>query len=141
MLIALIIISMLFAMSVAFIFYLIKVLKNTLNMVDNLSDIANGKTPRSMKKAYNNKYYPAAVIAQVIFDSPHESKIIDFSRYDKGIVGFTIMTSDSMEKYYGADLLEELDDEMLKELNKPVLIKKALVYEVKEGDWLWKSVE
>ena len=133
---------MLLVVAAAIIFCLLKVLKNTFGMVEGLSDLVNGKMPRSIRKAYNDKYYPATVIAKVLFDCAQEGKIADFSLYEKyKIVGITIMTKNSMSDYYGVEFLEELDEETLEDLTKPVIIKNTLVYEVTEGDWLWKSAE
>jgi hypothetical protein len=142
MAIAIIILATLLLGAVAFIFWLLQVLKNTLETTDGLVQLLDGKTPKQLKKAYNDKYYPAAVIAKIIFNSPSEGKIVDFSMYEKyKLVGFTVLTQDSPEKYYGKDFLDSLDDESRQELDTPVLIKKALVYEVTEGNWLWKSAD
>lgn len=132
-----IIMGVLLAVETALIFWLFWVLKNTFSMTDGLMDMIEGKMPSNLKKAYNDKYYPAIVIAKVIFDCENEGKIVDFSMYEKyKIVGFTIMTTDSMERFYG---VAAQDEEMLEEINKPVIIKNALVYEVSEGVWMWKS--
>ena len=58
------------------------------------------------------------------------------------IVGVTLFVKESLEQYYsfGADLIGE-SDELKEELNKPVIIKNVLVYEVREGDWLWKPAD
>lgn len=142
MAIAIIILVILLLSAVAFIFWLLQVLKNTLETTDGLVQLLDGKTPKQLKKAYNGKYYPAAIVAKIIFNSPSEGKIVDFSMYEKyKLVGFTILTQDSPDKYYGKDFLDSLDDEAKQELDTPVLIKKALVYEVTEGNWLWKSAD
>lgn len=142
MAIAIIILATLLLGAVAFIFWLLQALKNTLETTDGLVQLLEGKTPKQLKKAYNDKYYPAAVVAKIIFNSPNEGKIVDFSMYEKyKLVGFTILTQDSPEKYYDKDLLDSLDDETKQELGTPVLIKKALVYEVTEGNWLWKLAD
>lgn len=142
MIVAIIVLSILLAAATAFIFWLLQVLKNTLDTTDGLVQLLEGKTPRQLKTAYNDKYYPAAVIAKIVFNAPSEGKIVDFSMYEKyKIVGFTILTTESAETYYGKDFIAELDEEMKEEIYKPVLIKKALVYEVAEGNWLWKSAE
>lgn len=102
--------------------------------------MVENKPVRKLKKAYNDKYYPATVIAQVRFNSPSDGKIVDFSRYESHkLVGYTIYTTDKMEDYYGKDFLEELDEEDIEELQKPVVIKNVLVYEIAEGEWVWKS--
>lgn len=126
----------------AFIFWLMQVLKNTFSITENLIDMAQGKSPRAMKEAYDGKYYPATVLAQVKFDQPHEGKVVDWSLYeDKKIIGFIMLTTDKIEDYYGKDFIEMLEEEDLEELTKPVIIKNALVYAVREGDWLWKSTQ
>ena len=140
MTVVIIILAVLLLGAAAFIFWLLKVLKNTFSITENLIDMAQGKSPRAMKEAYDGKYYPATVIAQVKFDQPHEGKVVDWSLYEeKKIVGFIMMTTDKVEDYYGKDFIEMLDEEELRELTSPVMIKNALVYAVGEGDWLWKS--
>lgn len=126
----------------AFIFWLLRVLKNTFHVTENLVDLLQGKSPRAMKEAYDGKYYPATVIAQVKFDQPSEGKIVDWSLYEeKKIIGFFMLTTDKPEDYYGKEFIENLEEEDLEELLKPVIIKNALVYAVREDDWFWKSVE
>ena len=126
----------------AFIFWLLRVLKNTFHVTENLVDLLQGKSPRAMKEAYDGKYYPATVVAQVKFDQPSEGKIVDWSLYEKKkIIGFFMLTTDKPEDYYGKEFIENLEEEELEELLKPVIIKNALVYAVREDDWFWKSVE
>lgn len=126
----------------AFIFWLLGVLKNTFHITENLVDMVQGKSPRAMKEAYDGKYYPATVIAQVKFGQPSEGKIVDWSLYEeKKIIGFFMLTTDKPEDYYGKEFIENLEEEELEELLKPVIIKNALVYAVREDDWFWKSVE
>lgn len=126
----------------AFIFWLLGVLKNTFHVTENLVDLLQGKSPRAMKEAYDGKYYPATVIAQVKFGQPSEGKIVDWSLYEtKKIIGFFMLTTDKPEDYYGKEFIENLEEEELEELLKPVIIKNALVYAVREDDWFWKSVE
>lgn len=126
----------------AFIFWLLGVLKNTFHITENLVDMVQGKSPRAMKEAYDGKYYPATVIAQVKFGQPSEGKIVDWSLYEeKKMIGFFMLTTDKPEDYYGKEFIENLEEEELEELLKPVIIKNALVYAVREDDWFWKSVE
>lgn len=126
----------------AFIFWLLRVLKNTFHVTENLVDLLQGKSPRAMKEAYDGKYYPATVIAQVKFGQPSEGKVVDWSLYEtKKIIGFFMLTTDKPEDYYGKEFIENLEEEELEELLKPVIIKNALVYAVREDDWFWKSVE
>lgn len=126
----------------AFIFWLLGVLKNTFHITENLVDMVQGKSPRAMKEAYDGKYYPATVIAQVKFGQPNEGKVVDWSLYEeKKMIGFFMLTTDKPEDYYGKEFIENLEEEELEELLKPVIIKNALVYAVREDDWFWKSVE
>lgn len=142
MAVVIVILAVLLLGAAAFIFWLLKVLKNTFSITENLIDMAQGKSPRAMKEAYDGKYYPATVIAQVKFDQPHEGKVIDWSLYEeKKIVGFIMMTTDKVEDYYGKEFIEMLDEEDLEELTSPVIIKNALVYAVREDDWFWKSAQ
>lgn len=142
MAVVIVILAVLLLGATAFIFWLLKVLKNTFSITENLIDMAQGKSPRAMKEAYDGKYYPATVIAQVKFDQPHEGKVVDWSLYEeKKIVGFIMMTTDKVEDYYGKEFIEMLDEENLEELTSPVIIKNALVYAVREDDWFWKSAQ
>lgn len=143
MLVAIIVcLVLLLAAAVAFIFWLFKVLKNTFTIAEGYAEMLQGRTPRRMKQAYDGKYYPANVIAQVKFNSPSEGKIVDWSMYEKyKIVGFTVLTTDRPQDYYGDEFIDSLDEETMKELLKPVLIKNALVYAPFEGEWTWKSAE
>ncbi len=142
MIIAIIILSILLASALAFIFWLLQVLKNTFEIVENVMDVALGKPPRSCKTAYDGKYYPATVISQVKFDADDEMVITDFSMYeDKKIVGFTICTKESMREYMGA-AADEIPDEILEEtLGTPSVFKNVVVYAPAEGMWTWKSQE
>ena len=79
MIVAIVILSILLIGAIAFIFWLLGVLKNTFSIVEDMSDFAQGRTPRSFKEAYDGKYYPATVIAQLKFNSPEEMSITDFS--------------------------------------------------------------
>lgn len=142
MAVVIVILAVLLLGAAAFIFWLLKVLKNTFSITENLIDMAQGKSPRAMKEAYDGKYYPATVIAQVKFDQPHEGKVVDWSLYEeKKIIGFIMMTTDKVEDYYGKEFIEMLDEEDLEELTSPVIIKNALVYAVREDDWFWKSAQ
>lgn len=124
----------------ALIFFLLKVLKNTFDITFKLMETTDDGFPIILKTAYNDKYYPAAAIIKVEFDAKEEGKIVDFSLYEKyKVVGFTIFTKDSIEKFYGEDAIEEFGG--IEEIKKPIIIKNVLVYEFKEGDWLWKLAE
>lgn len=141
MTIVLIILGVLLAVAAAIIFCLWQVLKNTyLNtyLAENMVE----RKSLSIKKAYNGVYYPAHVLAKIEFGSPQEMKVVDFSMYDKyKLVGITIYTTDTLEDYYGDVIteLEELDEDLIEELTKPVLLKNKMVFEIEEGNWTWKS--
>ena len=91
MIIAIIVLSILLVGATAFIFWLLKVLKNTFEIIESSLDMAAGKTPQKFRTAYDEKYYPATVITQVKFGCDSEMMVTDFSMYeDKKIVGFII---------------------------------------------------
>jgi hypothetical protein len=143
MIIAIIILGVLLAVAAAIIFCLWQVLKNTyLNTY--LAENALEHKTLSLKKAYNDVYYPAHVLAKIEFGSPQEMKVVDFSMYDKyKLVGLTVYTTDTLEDYYGDVIteLDGLDEDLLDELTKPVLLKNKVVFEISEGNWTWKSAE
>ena len=142
MIVAIIILSVLLAGSIAFIFWLLGVLKNTFEIIDSSLDMAIGKTPKKFRTAYDGKYYPATVISQVKFGCDSEMMVTDFSMYeDKKIVGFTICTKETMREYIGAQG-DDIPDEILEEtLGKPTIFKNVIVYAPWEGMWTWKSQE
>lgn len=136
MIAAIIILSILLIGSIAFIFWLFKVLKNTCETI-NFS-LNAGKAP----EAHDGKYYPATVISQVKFECDSDMIITDFSMYEnKRIIGFTICTRETMREYVGAQG-DDIPDEILKEgLGKPTIFKNVIVYAPWEGMWTWKSQE
>ena len=130
---AIIILSLLVLAETLFIFWLFGVLKNTFEIVQDLSDMANGKIPKGYKEAYDGKYYPATVVATIQFESPQRMTITDFSMYEsKKIVGFTIYTNETIKDYLG----EDTDDG---EKSKTVIFKDVIVYSPIEGVWTWKQ--
>lgn len=138
---AIIILSLLVMAETLLIFWLFGVLKNTFNIVQDLSDMAKGKIPKGYKEAYDGKYYPATVLAKIIFESPQNMTITDFSMYEsKRIVGFTIYTNETIREYYG-DAANEISDEELKERfqDKTAIFKDVIVYSPIEGVWTWKQ--
>ena len=142
MIVAIIILSILLAGSIAFIFWLLGILKNTFEIIDSSLDMAAGKTPKKFRTAHDGKYYPATVISQVKFGCDSEMMVTDFSMYeDKKIVGFTICTKETAREYLGITE-EEMPDEVIDELSgKPAIFKNAVVYAPMEGMWTWKSQE
>ena len=140
---AIIILGALLLAETLFIFWLLKVLKNTLEITTDAMDLVHGRTPKKIKEAYDGKYYPATVIATTVFGSPQEMTVTDFSRYeDLKIVGFTICTTKSIREYYEAEH-DDISDEELEEIfnNKPVVFNNVLVYAPWEGMWTWKSAD
>lgn len=143
MIAAIIILGLVVAAETLFIFWLLGVLKNTFDIVSDMADFAQGKTPRSFKEAYDGKYYPGTVIAQIKFGSPQEMTITDFSMYEsKKVVGFTICTTETVREYYGA-AVEDMSDEELEQMfdDKPAIFKNVVVFAPREGLWTWKSAE
>ena len=142
MIVAIVILSILLVGAAVFIFWLLQVLKNTFDIVEQAMDMAQGKTPQKYKTAYDGKYYPATVISQVKFGCDSEMMVTDFSMYeDKKIVGFTICTKETMREYIGAQG-DDIPDEILEEaLGKPTIFKNVIVYAPWEGMWTWKSQE
>lgn len=125
--------------TLAFIFWLLWVLKNTFLVTENLIDIAANKIPYNLEIAYDGKYYPGTVIACVKYNMNEEMTITDFSLYkSKQIIGFTIHTKQSIEDYYGS-LIFDLDDEELQLLKRPTIFSNVIVYAPREGVWTWKS--
>ena len=136
--IIIIILATLLAAATAFIFWLLKVLKNTLDMSDGLVQLLDGKTPKQLRTAYNNKYYPATVIAKVEYNQTWEGRVVDLSLYDKyKIAGFIIYTKESPQDYYGPEY-NKLSEDEIEYLLEPIIIKNVLIYEIQEGDWMWK---
>lgn len=146
MIVAIVILSILLVDAIAFIFWLLRVLKNTFEIVESTLDMAAGKTPRRMKEAYDGKYYPATVISQIQFGCDSETVITDFSMYeDKKIVGFILQTKETALEYIGANMEVIEEEEVLSELEKtlgePTIFKNVLVYAPMEGMWTWKSAQ
>lgn len=142
MIVAIVILSFLLIGAVAFIFWLLQVLKNTFEVIEQAMDMAQGKTPAKFKTAYDGKYYPATVISQVKFNCDKEMIVTDFSMYeDKKIVGFTVCTKETIQEYIGA-AADDLDEEVLEEtFGSPTIFKNVVVYSPMEGMWTWKSAE
>lgn len=141
MIIAIIILSVLVLAETGFIFWLLKVLKNTFSIIESALDMAAGKTPRNLATAYDGQYYPATVIATVHFNAEQEMTITDFSQYESHkVVGFSIHTPQSINEYYKYDI-ESLGEEAIEEVSKPVIFKNVVVYAPREGMWTWKPAE
>lgn len=150
MILSIIILSVIGVAAVASIFYLIKVLKNTLNIADNALKMAG---EYNYDTAYNGIYHNATVVTLTMFDQAAYAKIVDWSKYEKDkIVSFIYQTPDQLDKYvqqimqeYKNYFDEEIDEETKKiiysKILKPRIYKNSLVYEVEEGNWQWKSAD
>ncbi len=145
MVVVIIMLSTLLLATLAFIFYLMRVLKNTYKIADSAIQLAEQKT-FNPEVAYDGKYYPATVISKMEFGAAADMTLTDFSMYDKHkIVGFTIYTTDKLEDCYMPEGTEDWDEETKEELRQsllePTIHKNAVVYSPREGWWRWKSAE
>lgn len=135
--------------AIGFIFWLLKVLKNTLNITENVINMAQGTSTRNKEKAYDGKYYPGTVISRLEFGAAEECIITDFSAYDTHkVVCFTLRLKESIRDY-AATILDKVDDmfedmnmtdeELMKIVGQPSIFKDVIVYAPLEGVWTWKS--
>ena len=135
--------------AIGFIFWLLKVLKNTLNITENVINMAQGTSTRNKEKAYDGKYYPGTVISRLEFGAAEECIITDFSAYDTHkVVCFTLRLKESIRDY-AATILDKVDDmfedmnmtdeELMKIVGQPSIFKDVVVYSPLEGVWTWKS--
>ena len=135
--------------AIGFIFWLLKVLKNTLNITENVINMAQGTSTRNKEKAYDGKYYPGTVISRLEFGAAEECIITDFSAYDTHkVVCFTLRLKESVRDY-AATILDKVDDmfedmnmtdeELMKIIGQPSIFKDVVVYAPLEGVWTWKS--
>ena len=151
MLITIIILSIILVVSAAIIFCLWQVLKDTFFVMENNLDELN----TIKQTAYNNVYLPATVVTQILFEQPHEQKLVDFSTYEKyKIVYFAYYTTEKQTEYitdeqidakylakdknYKKEDLELLRNATRKRLFLPQIYKNQLVYETSEGKWCFK---
>ena len=141
-----IILSCLAALSgAAIIFYKSQVSKNT------CSNTKTGSPQFKRYHAYDGKYYPATVIANIITDAPYEARISNWSKYEShNIVFFTLYTKEHAADYFDVDyILKEAgitdpsaEDRQLaaeaiaKTCRKYKIYKDAIVYAVEENNWL-----
>lgn len=135
--------------AIGFIFWLLKVLKNTLSITENVINMAQGTSTRNKEKAYDDKYYPGTVISRLEFGAAEECIITDFSAYDTHkVVCFTLRLKESIRDY-AATILDKVDDmfedmnmtdeELMKIVGQPSIFKDVVVYAPLEGVWTWKS--
>ena len=142
MIAAIIVLGFLLVGAIAYIFWLLQVLKNTFKIIEMSQDLAAGKVPEEFRKAYDGKYYSASVILQMRFEEDPEILITDFSMYeDKKIIGFTICTKETVREFVGIES-DGIPDDILKQiLERPTMIKDVIVYAPWEGMWTWKYQE
>lgn len=134
MVIALVIVSILLAAAVAFIFFLLKVLKNTYCILDKAQEIIKMLDNLRHEKAYDGKYYPATLILSIKYECEEDMLITDFSRYDSHkVVGFTLLNKCSYpeEEYESLGVSRE-------DVEEPQIIPNVIVYSPREGIWKWK---
>lgn len=126
--------------AIAFIFWLMKVLKNTLNITDYALAALEGKEKQrfNVKTAYDGKYYPANVITQIIYGAKESMTITDWSKYNSHkLIAFFIYTPETIEQYFSG-VIEDFSDDMREVLEQPSLHKNVEVYAPREGVWLWR---
>lgn len=138
----------------AIIFFLWKVLKNTLEKLETVLEISEGYSEMVNELqswiniendlAYDGKYYPCVLLMSINFEHPHTEIVADFSMYEKlKIVGLNIKTQDSLDDYIkrnpNLESYKDSEVDINKELN--LLIPKAIVYQPMEGLWTWKPTE
>ena len=139
---AIIVLGFLLIGAVAYIFWLLQVLKNTFKIIETSQDLAAGKVPEEFRKAHDGKYYSASVILQMRFEEDSEMVVTDFSMYeDKKIIGFTICTKETMREFIGVENDGIPDDILRQILEKPTMVKDVIVYAPWEGVWTWKYPE
>lgn len=98
-----------------------------------LSSIYGSAANIKNKTAYDGKYYPCNLLVQILCNQDEEAIITDFSRYESdGIIGMFVKTKDDAFAEFGEDA---------EEMNTPVLVKNAIVYQPVEGLWTWKLQE
>lgn len=139
--------------AIGFIFLLLKMLKNTLNIIEFAMDMPQEKDIQNINVAYDGKYYPGTVILKLIYDAPQKMIVTDFSAYEENkIIMFTFYNQESFfnrMKKVNKSLLdslnifneEDLSDEIIQHINKPAILKNMVVYSPIEGLWTWKSQE
>ena len=135
--VALVIVSVIMVAAVAFNFFLLKMLKNTLNGLEIAHELILTLDCIKNETAYDGKYYPGNVIATLKYDCKDEMMAVDFSQYkETGIIGFTVYNTDPYPEQEFAKLGLRRD-----EVEQPQLIPNVIVYSPKEGFWKWKYPE
>lgn len=139
--------------AIGFIFWLLEVLKNTLDITETAMDMVQGKDIQSADVAYDGQYYPGTVILKMMYNAPQRMVVTDFSAYEENkIIMFTFYEPDSFFNHIkrvnksfldNLDIVNEEDipDEIIQHINKPTILKNMVVYSPMKGLWTWKSQE
>lgn len=124
------VLAVLLALSLAFIFLLWRVLKNTYFAMKGLQIAEELKSDI----AYDGKYYPGSVIATFKYDCEEEMVIADFSQYEeKKLIGITVTSTDPYPEAEFLPLGITRD-----EAERPHLHRNVTVFQPREGFWKWK---
>lgn len=115
MIIAIVILSILLAIAVLALIFLVVALSNFAQ-----------ESSVDLSKAYNDHYYRAKVLLMYSWNQQEESIVVDFSRWESGIAAFMY----SFPEPRPAGLPQDW-----------VIVEDALVYEVADGIWMWKENE
>ncbi len=120
--------------SVALNFLFIRMLKNTLERFMLLYDYSEIQDNIKMGKAYDDKYYPGHVVAQLKYGCPQGMIVADFSMYETHkIIGITVCESESFpeEEFTKMGLTREM-------VEQPQFHRNVTVFQPSEGMWSWK---
>ena len=133
MIIGLIVLGLLLCASIAFNFFLWKILKNTYkilidneqkNNIDELAELRAALNNFDNNIAYDGEYYPGHLFLSIEPNTEDDAlvQIMDFSFYEKyKIIGCTIKYNQASEDDYGTHM-----------------IPKVVVFQPMEGVWTWK---
>lgn len=113
MIIAIVILSILFAAAFLIAIFLVSALSKFAQ--ESLVDVS---------EAYNDHYYRAKVLVVCSWNQEQESIVADFSRWEDGVVAFIYNLRESCPVGLSRDWFV-CDD--------------ALIYEVADGIWMWKE--
>ena len=147
MIIAFIILGLMLLGSGLFIFYLLKVLKNTFQTVENNTEYDKVIERLNKGESYDGKYYPGTVISNILFDQAADGMMVDFSAYDKNkVVRVMMLCEETIEEHIHnnprfAEFVDLPIETVAAQLTKPTIQENVIVYSPMEGFWTWKSQE
>ena len=113
MIIAIVVLSILFAVAFLTVIFLASALSKFVQ--EPLVDVS---------KAYNDRYYRVKVLVAYSWDQEQESLVVDFSRWEDGVAAFIY----NLREPRPVDLPRDW-----------VVFDDALVYEIADGIWMWKE--